>query len=102
MSEAKEIMNRALGDILQKRAIDVTVEELADVICSKLANNSTEKNTKKMLKGIAGIQEIFHCCKSKASKIRRSGILDPAITQTGRDFLIDSDKALELMNKKRR
>lgn len=46
--------------------------------------------------GIAGICEIFGCSKPTAQRIKSSGVIDGAITQTGRTIVIDRQKALEL------
>jgi len=58
-----------------------------------------QKKEKRIVKGIPGIMEIFQCKRNKASEIRKSGIIDDAITTSGRIFLVDADKALELMHK---
>ena len=53
------------------------------------------------LRGIQGIMEIFKCSRSKASRIKDSGIIDGAITRISqRVFLVDEQKALEAMSKK--
>ena len=53
------------------------------------------------LRGIQGIMEIFKCSRSKASRIKDSGIIDGAITRISqRVFLVDEQKALDAMNKK--
>lgn len=47
--------------------------------------------------GIAGICEIFGCSKPTAQRIKKSGVIDAAITQTGRTIVIDRQKALDLV-----
>lgn len=50
----------------------------------------------RQLKGIPGIMEIFHCSRSKACRIKESGVIDGAITRIGgRLFLVDEQKALQ-------
>lgn len=89
-----------LQAILDKRAIDVTVDELATVIAAKLSGGTIQQPTeRRLVRGIPGIMELFQCSRTKASEIRRSGIIDAAITTNGRVFLVDVDKALLLMNK---
>lgn len=90
----------SINDLLAKRAIDVTVEELATVIAYKLQTVEQPKE-KRLVKGISGIMEIFKCGRSKASELRKSGVLDAAIIEDGRMFLVDVDKALELVAKKK-
>lgn len=87
---------------LNLRVIDLTVEQLIDVIGSEVESRAKTvlKNTSSPTyshKGIKGIQEIFHCSKSKSLGIRASGIIDDACIQYGNSFLIDKNKALELM-----
>lgn len=90
-----------MQDLLSKRAIDVTVDELATVIAAKLLAIQPRREEKKVLSGIPGIMEIAQCSRSKASRLRKSGILDAAITTIGRGFLIDANMALELLKKRR-
>ena len=70
----------------------LTVEEFLEV--SKLIN--TEKNYEFGLKGLA---KILGCSISKASEVKRSGLLDDAIVQNGKIIVIDKDKALQLFAK---
>ena len=46
--------------------------------------------------GIAGIAKIFGCSIPTANRIKKSGIIDKAITQIGRKIVIDADLALAL------
>lgn len=87
---------------LNLRVIDLTVEQLIDVIGSEIESRAKTviNNTSApsySYKGIKGIQEIFICSKSRALGIRASGIIDDACIQNGNSFLIDKNKALELM-----
>lgn len=78
----------------------LTVGEFTELL--KSANPSVSANAeKRKLRGIPGIMEIFKCGRSKASEIRKSGIIDDAITTSGNVFLVDEQKALELMNKRK-
>lgn len=47
--------------------------------------------------GLAGLAKLLGVCKATASSIKRSGILDPAISQHGKVIVVDADLALELM-----
>ena len=49
--------------------------------------------------GIAGIAQIFGCSIPTASRIKKSGIINDAITQVGRKIVVNADKALELASK---
>lgn len=49
--------------------------------------------------GISGICEIFGCSKPTAQRIKRNGVINDAIIQSGRTIVIDRQKALELVRK---
>jgi len=70
----------------------LTVEEFIEV--SKLIN--AEKNYEF---GLKGLSKILGCSISKASEVKRSGLLDDAIVQNGKIIVIDKDKALQLFAK---
>lgn len=53
---------------------------------------------KRYVYGIAGICEIFRCSKATAIRIKKSGVLDKAITQVGRKIVIDAELALQLVS----
>ena len=61
--------------------------------------NQEKLTAKKYEYGIKGIQKIFKCSKSKAFSLKKSGILNEAITQNGKYIVIDAEKAIELFNK---
>lgn len=50
----------------------------------------------KVVYGLKGICEIFHCKNTKAQAIKNSGVIDAAISQMGRKFAINVEKALAL------
>ena len=52
---------------------------------------------KHLVYGIAGLAKLLGVCRATASKIKATGILDPAISQHGKVIVIDADLALELM-----
>ena len=47
--------------------------------------------------GIAGIAKIFGCSIPTANRIKKSGVIDSAITQVGRKIVVDSELALSLV-----
>lgn len=49
------------------------------------------------VQGYQGIATLFGCSKSTAQRIKKSGIIDDAITQVGRKILVDADLALQLV-----
>jgi len=50
--------------------------------------------------GIGGIARLFGCSIPTASRIKKSGKIDRAITQIGRKIIVDADLALELAGRK--
>ena len=87
----------------EKRVIDMTAGEFAEVLYSvmkRLSNNEEEKViNKRLVYGIAGIAQLFNCSMTTANRIKASGKIDKAISQTGRMITVDADLALQLMKK---
>ena len=77
----------------------MTGEELCFLITKSV--ESTEKSTspkasKGNYYGIEGIARVFRCSVPTANRIKKSGIIDKAITQIGRKIVVDADLALSL------
>lgn len=87
----------------EKRIIDMTAGEFAEVLYSvmqRLSNKEEESTTKRnLVYGIAGIAQLFNCSMTTANRIKASGKIDQAISQTGRMITVDADLALRLMQK---
>ena len=87
----------------EKRVIDMTAGEFAEVLYSvmqRLSGNEEEKVTnKRLVYGIDGIAQLFNCSMTTANRIKASGKIDKAISQTGRMITVDADLALQLMKK---
>ena len=60
------------------------------------ANEQTPVVQKRTFYGIEGIAQVFGCSVPTANRIKRSGIIDAAITQIGRKIIVDADMALAL------
>jgi len=71
----------------------LTVEEAGEVLAPA--------PTPKHVHGLAGIASLFGCSIPTAYRIKKSGIIDAAITQIGRKIVVDAPKALELAGKKK-
>lgn len=68
------------------------------VLMESLSVESTEPFSKKRyVQGYQGIATLFGCSKSTAQRIKKSGIIDEAITQVNRKILVDADLALQLV-----
>lgn len=87
----------------EKRIIDMTAGEFAEVLYSvmqRLSNKEEERTTQRnLVYGIAGIAQLFNCSMTTANRIKASGKIDQAISQTGRMITVDADLALRLMQK---
>lgn len=93
-----------LMELLKKHLCAMTGEEfvflfnnLSEVKSAEA--KATENKAKNVVYGIEGIACIFGCSKPTASRIKKSGIIDDAITQINRKIIVDVDKALELAAK---
>ena len=51
--------------------------------------------------GIRGIAQTFNCSESTALKIKKSGVIDKAISQIGKKIVVDPELALELCKTKK-
>lgn len=94
-----------LQQLLHTQVADMDGEELVYLLQSfskpekEIHVQEPVKAEKNYVYGIAGIAHIFGCSIPTASRIKRSGIIDGAISQVGRKITIDVEKALELANK---
>lgn len=77
----------------------------ARMVAEELANITTtppQQTKTRILSGINGIMDICQCSRSKAIKLKDSGILDDAITiVSARKFLINEDKAIKCLSMKK-
>ena len=59
-----------------------------------------DTTTKHHVYGIAGIASLFGCSIPTAQRIKKSGVINRAITQIGRKIIVDAELALELAGRK--
>ena len=88
-----------IKQLLQKPIAMMTGEELTFLLNSSMeakANEQTPVVQKRTYYGIEGIAQVFGCSVPTANRIKRSGIIDAAITQIGRKIIVDADMALAL------
>lgn len=82
------------------RIIDLTVGELRSLLAQAIpAPVIQEKKERRLVYGLKGLAELFHCSTQSAYNLKRSGKINKAITQEGRKIIIDADLALELAGK---
>lgn len=73
---------------------DLTTEELVSLIRKTV--REAMKDYPRYVKGIQGLMDIFDCSESTAQRIKSSGMINKAIRQQGRTFIVNADLALEL------
>ena len=91
-----------LAELLKTPICKMDGEELAFLITSVTTGVQGQlpinqpKTEEHIVYGIAGIAQIFGCSIPTASRIKKSGIINDAVTQVGRKIVVNADKALEL------
>ena len=91
-----------LAELLKTPICKMDGEELAFLITSITTGAQSHlpinqpKTEEHIVYGIAGIAQIFGCSIPTASRIKKSGIINDAVTQVGRKIVVNADKALEL------
>ena len=89
-----------------KPLFQATVGDLQELLEEMFAVNAdypqdTKDVERHLVYGLAGLAKLLGVCKATASKIKSSGILNPAISQHGKVIVVDADLALELMKAKK-
>ncbi len=51
--------------------------------------------------GLQGICDLFGCSIATAARIKRSGVIDAAISQVGNTIVVDADLAIDLLKVKK-
>lgn len=95
----------SIETLLQTPVCMMTGEQLAFLVTNlpllnkqgDNASSDTESpKSRRLVYGIKGIADTFGCSIPTANRIKRSGVIDDAITQVGRKIVVDADLALEL------
>lgn len=91
---------------MNKALITCTVEEFLDAAAERFGltmEDYHEEQGKKrnLVYGLAGLSQLLGCSISTVARIKKSGVLDPAIHQTGKIIVVDADLALDLMKIRR-
>lgn len=74
----------------------LTVFQFIQLIEKHMRIAVTPNPEKRYVYGIDGIADLFNCSRSKAVRLKQSGIIDAAIKQNGRTIIIDADLAIKL------
>lgn len=79
-----------------KKISELTVGEFKSLVETLL---STSAIIYRNVYGLKGLADLFGVSLSTAKRIKASGVINAAISQSGRTIVIDADKALNLYNK---
>lgn len=90
-----------LQELLQKPVCMMQGDEFVFLLSNlslldKQETKQVESKPKNLVYGIQGIADTFGCSIPTANRIKRSGVIDAAITQVGRKIVVDADLALKL------
>lgn len=89
-----------------KLIFNCTLDEFVDCLVGKLAEVTAgvpETITKKnYVYSLAGLSKLLGCSISTVARIKKSGVLNAAISQKGKIIVVDADLALDLMNLKKK
>jgi len=88
----------------------LSVKQLIDIMMSVISNQQAihpilseqPKEDKRYVYGMAGLARLLGCSIVTANRIKKSGVINKAISQVGRKIIIDADLALELLNNSRK
>lgn len=69
---------------------ELTVRELLDILAK------ATPSAPRQVYGLRGIADLFGVSLSQAKRIKASGVIDAAISQSGRTIVVDSSLALSL------
>lgn len=94
--------NYNLAELLQTPICMMRGDEFAFLLSNlSLLNKEevkpVESKPKNLVYGIKGIADIFGCSIPTANRIKKSGVIDGAISQHKRKIVVDADKALQLV-----
>lgn len=92
---------------LQKPLFQLTAGEFLALLRQSITETSSspegdsgkkevEETKKRFVYGIAGIAQLFNCSTTTANRIKKSGVINKAISQCGRMITVDADLALSL------
>ena len=96
----------SLNDLSNIPLWQLTVQEFENLMGRILSEffqheEMSARDPPRMAYGLDGLCKVLGCSKSTAMRLKKSGILDEAIVQTGRKIIIDADKALDILYNKK-
>lgn len=88
-----------IHELLSKPVAMMTGKELLAIqreAISEIPKEEATTTLPEFVYGIPGIMQLFNCSKSKAQKIKNSGVIAGSIQQDQRTIIIDTRLALKL------
>ena len=90
-----------MDELLNKPLFQCTLGDFKAILAQTLRDNELEALAaappKKYVYGLAGLMKLFGCSISTAERIKQSGVIDQAISQTGDIIVVDAELALDLL-----
>jgi len=80
----------------------LTVADLMETLKEIQQQPVIQQPEKRFVYGLKGIAQIFGCSRTTASEIKKSGLIDEAITQFGRTIVVDAELALQLVKSRKK
>ena len=92
-------------DILLNMTQDEFFDRLKECFAEALFTPTTDEGVKikkHYVYGLQGLCDLLGCSTATASRIKRSGVIDAAISQVGKIIVVDADLALDLLNTRKK
>ena len=93
--------SKKMEDLLNKPLLTCTLGDFNVILTEALRDKELESlaaaSPKKYVYGLAGLMKLFGCSISTAERIKQSGVIDQAISQTGDIIVTDAELALDLL-----
>lgn len=90
-----------MEELHNKSLITCTLGDFKKILSEALRDKELEDLAatppKKYVYGLAGLMKLFGCSISTAERIKQSGVIDQAISQTGDIIVVDAELALDLL-----
>ena len=93
MTEDKLLLNTTTGEFIEALRTGLGLATTA-----ANPDESASMTKKHFVYGLAGLSKLLGCSTSTAARIKKSGVIDAAISQHGKIIVVDADLALELLN----
>ena len=93
----------SLNDLSNIPLWQLTVQEFENLMGRILSeffqhDEMSARDPPRMVYGLDGLCEVLGCSKSTAMRLKKSGVLDESMVQTGRKIIIDAEKVLQILS----